>query len=99
MPDPVLATQSGRWPARHLKNLKYDIYIIMIVFGFAADNRIMMEELIFRIRGLDKYAHLSRDDVREMLVQSTSISFLFSSSIEKYEYIYEGRTYDSVRDL
>lgn len=99
MADPVLPTLSGSYSARHLKKLKHEIYIIMVVFGFAQDNRIMLEELSFRIRGLSKYSHLSRDQVKEMLAQSASISFLFSSHIDRFEYIIDQRLYDAMSEL
>ncbi len=92
MADPVIARLDGRWPDRHLKSLQYDIWIIMIGFGFAVDNAILLDELSARLRGLQKYSHLSRDEMKEMLAQVAGISFLFLSEIKNLDFVIIGRS-------
>lgn len=95
MADPVSATKDGRYPARHLKALQFDIYTIIVVFGLGVNGSMLLEELVSRIRLIQKYKHLTRDETKEMLVQCAGISFLFLAEVKDYHFTINGRNYGS----
>lgn len=93
MADPVLPTKDGRYPVRHLEPLQFDIYTIIVVFGLGNEGSMLLEGLVSRLRKLGKYSHLTRDQLKEMLVQCTDISFLFLSEVKDYHFTIVGRNY------